>query len=30
MDIAKELRVSQKTISGRKRKMQNELKAILL
>ena len=30
MDIAKELRVSQKTISGHKRKMQNELKAILL
>ena len=30
MDIAKELRVSQKTISGHKRKIQNELKAILL
>ena len=30
VDIAKELRVSQKTISGHKRKMQNELKAILL
>ena len=30
MDIAKELRVSQKTVSDHKRKMQNELKAILL
>ena len=30
MDIAKELRVSQKTVSGHKRKMQNELKAMLL
>ena len=30
MDIAKDLRTSQKTISTRKRKMQKELKAILL
>ena len=30
MDIAKDLRTSQKTISSHKRKMQNELKAILL
>ena len=30
MDIAKDLRTSQKTISTHKRKMQNELKAILL
>ena len=30
MDIAKDLRTSQKTISTRKRKMQNELKAMLL
>ena len=30
MDIAKELRMSQKTISSHKRKMQNELKAMLL
>ena len=30
MDIAKELRLSQKTVSNHKRKMQNELKAILL
>lgn len=30
MDIAKELLISQKTVSGHKRKMQNELKAILL
>ena len=30
MDIAKELRLSQKTVSNHKRKMQNELKAMLL
>ena len=30
VDIAKELRLSQKTVSNHKRKMQNELKAILL
>lgn len=30
MDIAKDLRTSQKTISSHKRKIQNELKAILL
>ena len=30
MDIAKELHLSQKTVSNHKRKMQNELKAILL
>ena len=30
MDIAKELHISQKTVSDHKRKMQNELKAILL
>ena len=30
MDIAKELRISQKSVSSHKRKMQNELKAMLL
>ena len=30
MDIAKELRISQKTVSNHKRKIQNELKAMLL
>lgn len=30
IDIAKELRLSQKSVSNHKRKMQNELKAILL
>ena len=30
MDIAKELHLSQKTVSNHKRKMQNELKAMLL
>lgn len=30
MDIAKELHICQKTVSKRKRKMQNELKAVLL